>query len=185
MHFKPLAYLLLLASVYLLLNKWSDKKTILEEFLLGITSAWKEQPDAEKFLFPIQVVTWMVNNYAYTTLLFLPVFSLASFLVFKSQQRNYFQHLLLNVFIAGQRTAVFLLLVPVTYFLVPAAFNNITDVVRILLGIFLTFWTYFQFFDRMVPWKRLALTTVYYVLGLLLLFLLLVVFMVVTVWVNA
>lgn len=185
MHFKPLAYLLLLASLYLLFNKWSKNKTILEEFLLGVSSAWKDQPDAANYLLPLQVTNWMINNYAYTTLLLLPVFSFASFLVFKSQQRNYFQHLLLNTFIAGQRTAVFLLLVPVTYYLVPAAYKDVTDILRIFLGVFLTFWTYYQFFDRMAPWKRLVWTGAYYILGLLLLFLLLVAFMAVTVWGNS
>jgi Protein of unknown function (DUF3667) len=162
-HFKPFAYIVILSTIYALLTRFSHKTTFLEEIFFGMTTGAKEKSKDNLNLF-IDLFKWMANHYAYATLLIIPIISLASYLSFYKTKYNYFQHLILNSFVAGQRTVLFLLILPVVYFITDKEILIVIDDFKIVLGILLTFWTYYQFFSSTKPVKRIALTILTYFL---------------------
>ena len=62
-----------------------------------------------------KVAQWASVHYSLTELIILPVFSLATWLAFRKWNYNYFEHVVMNAFIAGQRLLLSLLLLPVLY----------------------------------------------------------------------
>ncbi|MBP9136503.1 MAG: DUF3667 domain-containing protein [Chitinophagales bacterium] len=162
-HFKPIAFVLILSTTYAILTHYSNKTTFLEEIFSGISDGVNEKNTNTSFNLFIYTLQWMKNNYAYTTLLIIPVMSLASYLAFIKTKYNYFQHLILNSFIAGQRTVAFLLILPITYFITDKGAINFIDSLKVIIGILLTFWTYFQFFDTTKSLSKILLTVLTYI----------------------
>ena len=80
-HFKPFAYIFILSTIYALLTKISHKANFLDEFLSGMSESASENPKKGLGLFG-EVVQWMANHYAYSTLIIIPIISISSFLCF-------------------------------------------------------------------------------------------------------
>jgi hypothetical protein len=164
-HFKPIAYILLLSTIYALLSKVSHKSTFLDDFIFGMGEGFSDNDGVSKadngF---VLVLKWMQNHYAYTTLILIPIISLGSYLAFIQSKYNYFEHLILNCYTAGQRTAIFLLLLPFTYFITDKEMNGNIDTSKAYFAIFLTFFVYYQFFQHTSPIKRILLTLLSYII---------------------
>lgn len=171
-HFKPFAYIFILSTIYVLLTRLSHKSTFLTDFLEGFYSGTTDDKSKNDLGLVGEIVQWMSSHYAYTTLLIIPIISFASYICFFRTKYNYFQHLILNSFVAGQRTAVFLILLPFTYFITDKEMNGTIDTLKAYLGICLTFWMYYQFFYSIKPIKRVLLTILTYLIMLLLIVLL-------------
>lgn len=166
-HFKPFAYIFILSTIYALLTKASHKSNFLNDILLGVNDGASENSKDSLGLLG-EILNWMANHYAYATLIIIPVISFSSYLCFLKTKMNYFQHLILNSFVAGQRTIAFLILVPFVYFVKDKELNDTIDTIKLFLGIYLTFWTYYQFFDTTKPLKRILLTVLtYFVMSIL------------------
>jgi hypothetical protein len=161
-HFKPFAYIFILSTIYALLTKLSHKSTFLSDALEGFNNGLTGGKSESDFGLLGDLLLWMSNHYAYTTLLIIPIISFASYLCFSRTKYNYFQHLILNSFIAGQRTVVFLIILPFTYFITDKDINGTIDTIKAYLGICLTFWVYYQFFNSTKPFKRIFLTILTY-----------------------
>lgn len=161
-HFKPFAYIFILSTIYVLLTKASHKTSFLNQFLLGMSDASSKKPNSVLGSFG-EIAQWMANHYAYTTLIIIPIISLSSYLCFLKTKNNFFQHLILNSFIAGQRTVAFLIILPFAYFITNKAINEAIDIFKVFLGIGLTFWSYYQFFNSVKPIKRILLTMLTYI----------------------
>lgn len=101
-YFKPLSYLLILSTVYFLLTLAIDEKTWIGDFLSGWNEGRREK-DAE--IQPILI--WFSEKYAYTTLLLIPIFSMASYLSFLRFNKNYIEHIVINSYITGQQAIVY------------------------------------------------------------------------------
>lgn len=139
-HFKPIAYVFLLSTVYLLLSKISDSPTLIDDFLAGTSDGVQKQDSIAK----LPIVEWLSNNYAYTTLLLIPIFSLASFISFLGLRRNYIEHIVLNSYITGHQAIFY------SFFTFVAQFfdhNGITVLIAVLISVLFNFWTYIQFFN--------------------------------------
>lgn len=173
-HFKPFAYIFILSTIYALLTKLSHKSTFLSDAFEGFYNGSTEgKLESDLGLFG-EILLWMSSHYAYTTLLIIPIISFASYLCFYRTKYNYFQHLILNSFVAGQRTVVFLMILPFTYFITDKGINGTIDTIKAYLGICLTFWVYYQFFNSTKPIKRVFLTILTYFLMIVLIGLLVV-----------
>jgi len=169
-HFKPLAYLFILSTLYAVLTKISNKSTFLTSFLEGFYNGSNDEESRNSLGFLGDALVWMSSHYAYTTLLLLPIFSLASYWCFKRSGYNYFQHLILNCYVSGFRTAILLVLLPLTSFIQDKQINEFIDIAKIYAGLALTFWMYFSFFQSYHPIKKILLTVLTYVVMILLLF---------------
>ncbi|MGV3541199.1 MAG: DUF3667 domain-containing protein [Rufibacter sp.] len=154
-HFKPIAFLFLLSTIYAVLAHYFKVDTFLDELSSGFAHARKDKDSTESFT---KVFTWFQQHYAYSALLMLPAFSLASYLAFRKSGFNYLQHVVLNAYATGQRTLVYLLLIPVVWFIDDKAIAMKIHNAEFYLGAVLTFWVYGQFFHKNTLFKNVLLT---------------------------
>lgn len=156
-YFKPIAFVLILSTIYALIASLVNEKTFLEDFLEG----WKSY-DVKASKYERKTITsfyWLVQNYAYAILVLLPIFSLASFLAFKRKNYNYFEHLVLNSFITGQQAVIY-----IVYIILQALIGHVfpIEAIYIYFVIGYVFWVYIQFFKETKKLKTILLTFVTY-----------------------
>lgn len=159
-HFKPVAYVLTLSTVYFLTSQFTNHNTWLDDLITGwMNGATGQGPKAE---FP-QIITWFSKNYAYSILLLLPVFSLASYLSFKKFGRNYLEHIVINAYITGQQAIFY------TFFAIGGTFikSDVLEIFPLLIALsytFLVFWQFFSEGNRMVNIMRSIMTYLLYLI---------------------
>ncbi|CAM1344023.1 DUF3667 domain-containing protein [Tenacibaculum amylolyticum] len=156
-YFKPIAFVLLLSTIYAVLANYFDETTFIGDVFTGWNKAYKEsntRKDKE-----IRFLSWFVNNYAYTMLLLLPIFSFASYISFKKVNFNYFEHLVLNSFITGQQAIIYTLFIPFKYI---SGHNNFSEIVYIAFVFVYPIWVFVQFFNSYKKWKVIFLTLLTY-----------------------
>lgn len=155
-HYKPIAYVLLLSTLYLLVTRITEQATWIDDLVSGFNQ-YEEGIDI-----PSQF-NWLINNFSYSNLILLPIFSIGSFLAFKKAKYNYLEHMVLNAYITGQQSVIYLLFNLVTFYYD----NKLTDAIPTFLSIFYTFWVYWQFFNkgnRVINILSTLLTYVIYVI---------------------
>lgn len=162
-HFKPIAFLLLLATLYAVTQYFLDIKQDSSESLDTFTKYNSQDQTFAginlkgKLNGFIKYNQWLKDNYAYNKLLLIPVFSLASYISFLRIKYNYFEHLILGTLVGGQIILINLLFLPLQYFL-GGDVNMILFLIQSVIGFLFTIWAYFQFFND----KKLS-----FVIGLL------------------
>jgi hypothetical protein len=165
-HYKPIAFIFFTATVYVLLVHFVKENT----FLDGISvQSGDKQPGKIDVLGTS--FNWLKNHYAIATLMFIPILSLSSFWAFRKSGYNYFKHIVLNSFIAGQRTVLYIILVPILKLISDPDIKDIFQNGMLFLGIVLTFWAFLQFFDKYSKTRTFFLTILTYCLFVFLIFL--------------
>ena len=164
-HFKPIAYLLTLSTIYFLLSQFVESGTIVNDFVQGFANAsLKTEMEARH----LAILKWFAKNYAYTTLLLLPVYSLASYLVFAKAKYNYLEHVVLNAYITGQQAVFYSLSV---LLIIISNNEDLWVTTALFISIVYTFFVFWQFFSeqgRVAVILRSILTYVLYFLFLML-----------------
>ena len=140
-YFKPIAYVLLWSTVYFLVAQSTRQNTFLGDVITGwMRGAMEEggQTDTPK------LVSWLLANYAYATLLLLPVFSLASYLAFFNYRKTYLEHIVINAYITGQQAIFY------TVFVLAGAVidSDMVEQVSLLVVVSYAFWVFWQLFPR-------------------------------------
>ncbi|MEM7105251.1 MAG: hypothetical protein AAF502_19085 [Bacteroidota bacterium] len=107
---------------------------------------------------------WFSENHAYSTLLLIPVFSLASYLSFFKSGKNYMEHIVVNSYITGHQTIFYAL------FAVGAKFieSEIVEILSVLTAIAYTFWVFWQLFSEGSRILNIVRSLMTYVLFLIL-----------------
>jgi len=157
-HFKPIAYLIALSTAYFLTTQITGQNTWVGDIITGWMNHATEQ-DANADL--PEVATWFLTNYAYATLLLLPVFSLASYLSFFPFGKTYLEHIVINSYITGQQAIFYTLFIVVS----TVIDSYIVGALPLFIAIAYTFWVYWQLFpqgNRAVNILRSILTYILY-----------------------
>jgi len=163
-HFKPLSYILLLSAIYVLITFLIGKKTYLGDSLSGMTSAIND--NGSELAITGDILNGLSNNFAYATLLLLPFFSLASYISFIKTKYNYFEHLILNFYIAGQQIIIYLIFALLFFFFKIEGY--FIQSVPFILAMLFTFWTFVQFFKTKKLYPKILLTLLTYILNFIL-----------------
>lgn len=143
-YFKPLAFVLVLSAIYVFVAHFTSKPTYLEGIFTEIKEIIKQHQAIELTVF-VKLLNWLSNNFAYSALVLLPVFSLASYLAFLKSKLNYFEHLVLNMYIFGQQILIYIFFVVLfSIFKVSPKILELTSFVSATLYLF---WVYFLFFQ--------------------------------------
>jgi len=134
-HYKPISMLVVLATFYGLFYY---------TFEIDMFSGNNDG------LFDYEMVNeWIGHHFPIVILMQLPVFALASYLVFRKQGYNYYEHIILNSFFSAQKTwfRMFVMLVLVAI----GRKDNFTQVSNWMFfpELFLMLWSYGQFFKDM------------------------------------
>jgi len=141
-YYKPITYVLILSTIYFVSTNFLGMNTWLGDIISGFQRGMTDDGESTEGIVP-SIMNWFAGNFAYTTLLLLPIFSFSSFLAFKSKGYNYAEHLVLNAYITGQKailyvlTAIILAIVD-KYWLEPLGLG---------LSMLYTFIVYWQFFN--------------------------------------
>lgn len=150
---------MILSTVYFIVSQIFDTPTLIDDFLSGFSSAGEERS------FPTDssaILKWLSNNYAYTILLLLPVFSLASYISFLGSGQNYLEHIVINSFITGQQAIFY------TFFMVIGVLIKNEDFMvlgGVITSVIYTFWAFSQYYSNSKRIKivlRLVLTYILY-----------------------
>ncbi len=156
-YFKPVAYVLTLSTLYFLVSQSTGQNTWLDDIVTGWSNGALE---TSKLNVP-SLLRWFTKNFAYTTLLLLPVFSLASFLSFRRLGRNFAEHLVINTYTTGQQALIYS-----AFALVRTVFDfEVLEMLQFLAAISYIFWVFWQFFrkgNRFINILRSVLTYILY-----------------------
>lgn len=157
-HFKPIAYALTLSTLYFLIVQLTQQNTWMDDAITGWMNAATEIDSTLKVP---KMGLWLAKNYAYSTLLLLPVFSLASYLSFFPFKKNYLEHIVVNAYITGHQAllySIFALIGTIVEF-------DLLESLPLLVAVAYTFWVFWQLFsdgNRFVNILRSALTYLLY-----------------------
>ncbi len=159
-HFKPIAYLLILATLQFFITQVSGQNTFIDDFISGFA---KGALDREGISDIPSALKWFSKNYAYATLLLIPIFSLSSFICFKKFGTNYLEHFVLNAYVAGHQAIVY------SIFALLRTQFNFDEVVSISLFVSFSYalWVFLQFYREEKGWRillRLVLTYILYLI---------------------
>jgi len=136
-HYKPLAYLVVLSTIYFLVSKSLGENTVFADLLIGVYEGLHEDIPALE-----QKFTWFADNYAYTSLLLVPIFSFSSYISFKRYDANYLEHIILNSYITGHQAIFYCLSLLSTYI------HYKISIIFLFIPLFYCFWVFSQFFSQ-------------------------------------
>jgi hypothetical protein len=151
-HFRPISFVLLLATVYGFLYKYFHINTV-AEFALNKNKHLVET-----------VNNWLASHYAISTLITIPIYALSTYIIFKKQGYNYIENFILNAYIAGQKLVVMLITFPVVLFASGTPASKYVSGIVGLTDIVLVIWIYTKFFNKVPTFKAIILSILCYVL---------------------
>lgn len=158
-HYKPIAYLFVLSTVYFLITQITNQTTWLEEFISG----WVDEPmEQGKEVQTQYIFVWLSKNYAYSSVILLPLFSLASYLAFFKRGTNYLEHLVINSYITGHQAISYSLFTFIGMFFRDSELIEIMSLVVAMTYTFWVFWQYFSKGNRILNVFRSILTYAFY-----------------------
>lgn len=140
-HFKPISYLLTLSTVYFLVSKLTNLDTWLNDIVTGWMTGTGEQIENPKIS---EIASWFFTYYAYSTLLLVPIFSLASYLSFFKSGKTYLEHVVVNSYITGHQGIIY------SFFLIGRTVidSDLMEMIPVILAISYTFWVFWKLFPK-------------------------------------
>ncbi|MGJ8746062.1 DUF3667 domain-containing protein [Polaribacter sp.] len=149
-HVKPLAFILLTSTLYVVAHYFLGNQTFVDDAISGFTSKSEVENS--------DLINWISKNQTYAILILVPFFSFASYLSFLKSNYNYFEHLVLNIYITGQQMFI--------YFGFSFFFdrNSYLIMLPLLLGMLFNFWAYIQFFNKKNTFKNIVLIIFTYII---------------------
>lgn len=160
-HFEPIALLITLATLY---------GVLYHTFGINLFVDVSNNSSASQTSNMNIINNWFSSNYSLSTLLFVPIYSIASFIIFYKQQYNFIEHVYLNTFLGSQRILLHLLIFPLFVIFNGTVQLKIVMDVSIFLDVILLLWSYAQFFDKLTNIKAILLTILSYMIFIVLYF---------------
>lgn len=151
-HFEPIGLLITFAALYGLLY---------HTFGINVFSGLSENTLEGKLDFK-DVSNWITDHFAVVTLLFVPVYSIGSYLSFRKQDYNFYEHIYLNTFLASQRLLIRIITFPLLVVLAGTENIFILKDLYITADIVLLVWSYSQFFNKVKIIKAVLLSLLSY-----------------------
>lgn len=154
-HFKPATFVIVLATLY----------GLLYHYFIGSMYDVKPINTQENVVSAYgKVTSWIIDHFAYSSLIIILNTTVASYLVFKKQGYNFAEHLVLNIFYRGLVILINLILLPVLYkYGRSERFINYIFITQII-DLVLMYWCYAQFFNKMPRLKSLCFTLFTYLI---------------------
>ena len=162
-HFKPIAYVLTLSTIYFLISRSLEEATFINDAVTGFASGVSKTNRGAEHL---PLLRWFADNYAYTILLLLPFSTLASYLSFLKSGYNYLEHFVLNSYLTGQLAVFYIVF---TLLSLIGIHEDILILAMTFISVIYTFWVFWQFFDG---YSRLSIILRFILTYLLYLFML-------------
>ena len=146
-YYKPVAYALVLSTIYYLITQIFDADTFMGDvvggFQRGKRDAMEVEAGSQDIINDGHVFNWLIDNFSYSSLLVIPMYALASYLVFRRKGHNYLEHMVLNAYVQGQHALFYLSSV------ILGAMTNQIDLfvsIAFTLSILYRYWVFIQFY---------------------------------------
>jgi len=139
-YFKPIPFVLLASTLYVFIVYLLDLNTYSKDFESGFKAGVHES-EMNKASSILNVLNWLANNHAYTLLILLPFYSLSSYIAFIKSKYNYFEHLVLNIYISGQQMIIYLVS---SFFVIK---GGVTEIIPVATGVIFNYWAFHQIFE--------------------------------------
>lgn len=157
-HFKPISFIIVVAGIY---------GFVMHYFHLNAPLDFTVSTESSEIIDFKSALDCVNTHYAITTLLFLPIISLSSYVAFRKEKYNYLQHIIINSYLSGFRILLKLAFVPLLFFVDKNAGEELLLIPE-LIAIAYTVWTFIQLFQHLTLKKRILKVIMSYVyLGLL------------------
>lgn len=155
-HFKPLSFLLIATTLYVIANKVFGNTTFINQAIAGFNN-YEESNVVASNSVEADIFKWLTNYQTYVILLTTLIFSIASYIAFFKSGYNFIEHLVLNFYISGLQFLIY------TFF---SFFNFDEDSIFVIaplgLGFLFNLWSFFQFFSaKRLPTKVVLLLLTY------------------------
>jgi hypothetical protein len=154
-HFKPIAYVFALSTIYFLLAKWVDNNTFVNDFIQGYSGHHEESGEV---LNQSAVLNWFAQNFAYTALMLLPIFTFASWIAFLGTGYNYLEHFVLNAYISGQQALFYAITSLISRVVGDDSFLSSATLFISVVYLFIVYWQFFSETGRVAIVFRSILT---------------------------
>lgn len=161
-HFKPISLVIILATLYGVLRHLFHFSILDKKAVSEIQSVEYESLNE-----------WISHHYYWIILLSIPMFSIASYIVFRKQGYNFIEHIVLNTYMASQRLILRIAIFPITKHFTETNYNKLFVNILMLLDIVLIFWSYITFFNNLSRIKSFLYSLCSYLLFLTIFFILL------------
>ena len=158
-HLKPVSFVIIMATIYGLI---SHSLHLNEDLIRNVAITKTDATNTA-----VKINDWVATHYAWVSLLWLPFYSWGSFLAFKKQGYNFTEYMVLNAYLAGQKLAVRLLLIPLIYFTKGTNGVALVTTIITIVDFVLNYWVYAQFFNKVSRIKAFFLTVLSYLIPLL------------------
>lgn len=146
-HYKPVAYLLVTSTIYILFTYLMDRNTFIEDAIIGFNEGASENNPNTDFSY----LDWIADKQIYVTLLLIPLFSLSSYLAFIKSKYNFFEHLVINCYIIGQQ----MIFHSISVFFIYK--ENFFLLIPFIVSILYNYWTFTQVFNNKKSTTKIAL----------------------------
>jgi hypothetical protein len=166
-HFKPVSLVIILATVYALVNHFlklnivNETDTSIESSISGVNFSFSGAKSEV-----VGIKEFIESHFALLQVLMLPYYALATRLAFLKSGYNYIEHLVINAFFRGQIIIITTLFLPLVYWGFISKDTGRSVTLLIEMGCF--FWIFIQLFKtRRVYYViiRLMLAMFYFVAG--------------------
>jgi len=149
-HFKPFSLVIVWATSYAFLHHYYNIR-----FVEEVDSLKLDIDKANDFI---------TTHFAWITLLTIPFYALASFIVFRKQAYNFMEHLVLNAYLSAQRLSLHILLFPLVCITNGTPNESKTTLALLLLDLIFIIWTNTQFFNKLPKIKAFLYSLLSYLL---------------------
>lgn len=154
-YFKPIAFILLTSAIYVITSKSLGINTYSNEIVSGLSTGLFDKNIEENSIL-LTFLNWLAKNNAYFLLLTIPFFSLGSYFAFIKSGYNYFEHLVINIYITGQQMIIY----SVLNLILPN--YSLKETIPFVIGIAFNFWAFYKTFYTIKSLKRVLLTFLTY-----------------------
>lgn len=156
-HFKPFAFLFIMATIYAVVAKYSNSGTVFNDIDI------KAEDDADMII--SEAFEWIKDHYAYTIVFLLPFTALSTYIVFRKNDYNFFEHLVINAYTTGVKTFINILFLPLSFvFKSEKSVSNIENI-NFIIGVIITVYFFYEVFDLGTKKKRIFSSIFAYILN--------------------
>lgn len=151
-HYKPILLLFVLGGIYSVLLHYVYN----DQMLVGLENTSEAAKQMGE-----KVADFMMDHYALTEIVFLPILAFFSWLTFRPWGYNFIEHIILNTFAASQRIIASIVISPLIFcvFDVNTITGNLLRSMSSMTVYICTVWMYLQFFKG----RDLGITIIRYI----------------------
>lgn len=142
-HFKPFSLVIILSGIYALLSYFFHIDLFSNNYeMRGYGQGFNNFKTSVD-----ELREWFAHHFFVISLLQIPVFSIGTYVMFKKEGYNYIEHLVINSFITGQKLFLYIVTLPICYWLIRTNYLNSFNKFIDFIGYILAFFTIFQLFS--------------------------------------